>query len=128
MKKTKIMIGMFGILMLAETAWFLILMLQDHAWVWIFGTCVYLLLLIASCAGMWKSKKWALYLSWFLASVAFGFGCYMAHFAWTFWLFKEPTLMERIRAVLHPSVSSYLAIPLLWFLFTLRHRFRSAFK
>ncbi|HOW58864.1 MAG TPA: hypothetical protein PLO78_03960 [Candidatus Omnitrophota bacterium] len=128
MTKIKMIIGMFGVSMLAGIIWLLMLMIQDRALSWILGACVFCVLLIASLAGMWQSKKWALRLSWFLATIVFGLGCYIAQFAWTFWLFQEPTLMDRIRSVLHPGVSLYLIIPLLWFSFTLRAAFRSQFR
>ena len=33
--------------------------------------------------GLWRSKRWALWLSWGLAVAALVWGCYLAHFVWT---------------------------------------------
>jgi len=75
--------------------------------------------LILCAVGLWKSKAWALRLSLILALAALGFGFYLAHFVWTFWIFEKPTTLERIRSILHPRVSIFLVFPVIWVLYSL---------
>ncbi len=77
------------------------------------------------CAwGLSKSKPWALWLSLGLALAALGLGCDLAHFAWTFWIFEEPTLPKRILAVIHPRLSIFLIFPVAWLIYFTRLSFR----
>ena len=78
---------------------------------WIFTS------IIACFLGLWRLKRWALWLSWGLALAAFAWGCYLIHFVWTFWLFSSPTLMERIGNVLNPRVSVFVIFPILWLIY-----------
>ena len=77
--------------------------------------------------GLWRSKRWALWLSWVLAVAALVWGCYLAHFVWTFWLFTSPTLMERIANVLHPRVSIFVIFPMAWLIYFTRPKIRALF-
>ena len=83
--------------------------------------------LILCFVGLWKSKRWALWLSWGLAAVALVWGCYLIHFVWTFWLFSSPTLMERIAQVLHPRVSVFVIFPAVWLIYFTRPKVRDFF-
>ena len=78
--------------------------------------------------GLWKAKRWAWRLSLFLALAAFGFGCYVAHFVWTFWIFEKPTLLDRLLDELHPRVSVFWIFPVVWILYFTRRRVREQFK
>jgi hypothetical protein len=51
----------------------------------------------------------------------------MSHFAWTFWLFQEPTMAERIHAVLRPQVSLFVVVPILWLALTLIPKMKGKF-
>ena len=82
---------------------------------------------IVCFVGLWKSKRWALWLSWGLAAAALVWGCYLIHFVWTFWLFSSPTLGERIMNVLHPRVSVFVVFPVLWLIFFTRPKARAFF-
>ena len=64
--------------------------------------------------GLWHYKRWALVLSRIVALAGSGFGGYLAHFVWTFWLFQTPSLQDRILAVLRPQVCLFLIVPILW--------------
>ncbi|MFH0985565.1 MAG: hypothetical protein V1882_08520 [Candidatus Omnitrophota bacterium] len=77
--------------------------------------------------GLWKSKRWALWLSWVLAAAAFIWGCYLIHFVWTFWIFAAPTLMERIGNVLNPRVSVFVVFPAVWLFYFTRAKVRALF-
>ena len=89
---------------------------------WVLGGMLALTGVGASVWGMWRFQRWALCLSWALAAAAFAVGCYWAHFAWTFWLFQDPTLWDRIRAVLNPLILLWLGGPVAWLVyFTRRH-------
>jgi hypothetical protein len=93
----------------------------------IFVMAFYLLAVAFATYGMWLYRRWALILSRVLAVTAFGFGIYMAHFAWTFWLFQVPTLADRIRAVLRPQVSLFLIGPIVWLGLTLIPKLKGKF-
>lgn len=83
--------------------------------------------IIACFAGLWRSKRWALWLSWGLAVAALGWGSYLIHFVWTFWIFSEPTLAERILNVLHPRVSVFVIFPVVWLIYSTRPKIRALF-
>ncbi|MBI4115490.1 MAG: hypothetical protein HY447_02835 [Candidatus Omnitrophica bacterium] len=80
--------------------------------------------LVTCVWGFWKSRPWAIPLSLVLALAGFGFGCYLAYFVWTFWLFEEPTLLDRIKNVLHPRVSVFLVFPVIWMIYFTRRALR----
>jgi len=78
--------------------------------------------------GLWKSRRWAWQLSLFLALAAFGFGGYVFHFTWTFWIFEKPTLLDRMASTLHPQASLFWIFPLVWLIYFSRTRVREQFK
>jgi hypothetical protein len=78
-------------------------------------------------AGLWRSRRWALWLSWGLAAAALALGGYLVHFSWTFWIFETPTLMERILSVLHPRVSVLVIFPVAWLIYFTRPKIRALF-
>jgi len=128
MKKTRIMIVIGGGLALAACGRLFWLMIADQSWEWSLGTAFYMALFVVTLARMWQGKKNALFPSRVLAGIMFGFGCWAANFAWTFWIFKEPTLMDRILAVAHPQISVYLIGPVVWFLLSYLPIVREQFK
>ena len=81
---------------------------------WVLGGMAALIGVGTSVWGMWRFRRWALRLSRILAAAALLIGGYWAHFAWTFWLFQEPTLWDRVRAVLNPLILLWLGGPLAW--------------
>jgi len=83
--------------------------------------------IIACFVGLWRSRRWALWLSWGLAAAALVWGCYLSHFVWTFWLFESPTLMERITNVLNPRVSVFVIFPAAWLIYFTRSKIRELF-
>ncbi|MFZ5802027.1 MAG: hypothetical protein ACOY3K_02795 [Candidatus Omnitrophota bacterium] len=89
---------------------------------WILGASLYAILLALAVAGMWQGRAVAKNLGRALALGAFGFGCWMAHFAWTFWIFKEPSLADRVLAVLHPRVLLFLVLPAAWLVWSFRRK------
>ena len=82
---------------------------------------------VACFVGLWKSKRWALRLSWGLALAALAWGVYLIYFVWTFWLFEEPTLREQIANVLHPRVSIFVIFPAAWLIYFTRPKVRVLF-
>ena len=100
----------------------IVLMVGIREPAWVLGGMLFLLGVGTSVWGLWRLRRWALRLSWALAAAAFAVGCYWAHFAWTFWLFQEPTFWDRVRAVLHPLILLWLCTPAAWLVyFTRRH-------
>ena len=128
MTKIRIGIAIGGALALAACVRLLWLMIGDKSWGWSAGAAIYMAFLIAALIGMWQGRTGALRLSRVLAVVLFGFGCWAANFAWTFWLFEEPTLRDRILAVVHPQISIYWAGPVIWFLLSALPRIREQFR
>ncbi len=128
MKKTKILVAIGGALALVACGRLLWLMIADQSWAWVAGAVLYAALLGVALIGLWRGKQKALRLSRILAVIMVGFGCWAAHFAWTFWIFQEPTLLDRVLAVAHPQISSYLAGPILWLLLSFLPRVREQFK
>ncbi len=128
MKKTKILIAVGGLLALFACGRLFWLMIADQSWWWGLGAAVYVAFLIVALTRLWKGKKDALLLSRFLACIMFGFGCWAAHFAWTFWIFQEPTLTDRILAVVNPQISIYLVGPVIWLLLSYLPGIREQFK
>lgn len=114
MEKIKVWILLGGGLVLWGCVSILWYAIPDGDWAAIAVTALFLIGSLGSVYGMWRYQRWALVLSRVLAGAAFLFGCYVAHFAWTFWLFQEPTLRDRIFAVLRPQISLFLVGPILW--------------
>lgn len=82
---------------------------------------------VIAVVGLWYFKRWALWLSRAVALAALAFGIYIAHFAWTFWLFQTPTLRDRILAVLRPQISLYLILPVIWLIISFLPSFKGRF-
>lgn len=81
------------------------------------------------CAGGLRNRRrWAFFLSLILAVAALGFGCYIVHFVWTFWIFEKPTFLDRVLSTLHPRVSVFILFPVLWLLFFSRQSVREQFQ
>ncbi len=91
---------------------------SDHETTAVVVSGCYLVMLVAAVIGMWKEHGWAVWTGRTLAAMALVFGVYLAHFVWTFWIFQEPTLRDRVLAVLQPRVSFYILFPVLWLLFS----------
>ncbi len=72
--------------------------------------------------GIGRRKAWAVPLSYALMLGAFGFGCYLVHFVWTFWIFQKPTLTENILNTLHPRISAFIIFPVVWIVYFMRRR------
>ena len=104
------------------------MMEDDKSALWGFAYGLGLAAFIICVWGLLKYKKWALVLSYFLMLGALGFGAYIEHFIWTFWIFKEPTTLERILNVLHPKVSVFVAVPAFWLIFFTRPAQRNIFN
>lgn len=83
--------------------------------------------MIVCFIGLWRSKRWGLWLSWALAAAAFAWGCYLVHFVWTFWIFEEPTFKEQVLNVLHPRVSVFVFFPAVWLVYFTRPKVRALF-
>jgi len=98
-KKRRFLIVAVGLLAAIESLRVIFSVFPDREWLWGIAACLYLAAVGLSAWGMWRMKQWALKLSWFVALVSFGFGVYITHFRWTFWLFKDPTLKDRILSV-----------------------------
>ena len=97
-----------------------VLMVGIREPVWVLGGMAALIGVGTSVWGMWRFRRWALRVSWLLATAAFALGCYWAHFAWTFWLFQDPTLWDRVRAVLNPLILLWLGGPVAWLVYFTR--------
>ena len=86
-------------------------------------------LVFAACLwGLKHLKYWALFLSRVLMLAALGLGIYLVRFVWTFWIFEQPTVMDRIMNALNPRVSIFVIFPVFWFVFFSRPRNNSLFK
>ena len=106
----------------------MVLMVGIREPAWVLGALAALIGIGMSLWGMWRFRRWALRVSWMLAAAAFLVGCYWAHFAWTFWLFQEPTFWDRVRAVLNPLILLWLGGPLAWLAFFTRRDITARFK
>ena len=94
---------------------------------WGIGGCLVLISAILCAWGMWHMRRWALRLSLCIAIAIFVVGCFGAHFAWGFWLFKEPRLGERIMALLDPQISLTVILPILWLFYFTQQRVKVLF-
>jgi hypothetical protein len=115
----------FGLLGSGSVAY---LSLQDQDFVWGAPAVLFVIGVLAAGHGLWRFRAWALKLSWALAGLALAFGIYIAHFRWTFWLFQDPNLWDRILSVLDPRGSLYVIIPLAWVFYSRQRFVRSQFK
>lgn len=82
---------------------------------------------ICCFVGLWHAKLWAWWLGLILAVAALALGLYFLNFAWTFWIFKEPSILDRIFAVLHPRVLIFTLFPLIWIGYFIRPRIKEHF-
>jgi len=105
----------------------MVLMVGIREPAWVLGGMAALIGIGTSVWGMWRFRRWALRLSWILAAAALLIGCYWAHFAWTFWLFQEPTLWDRVRAVFNPPILLWLGGPAAWLSYCTRRHVTSRF-
>lgn len=108
---------------------YVLVMMNDHAvagWNFFYG------ILFSVCMicgwGLWNGKAWSWMLGLILALAALGLGIYFAHFAWTFWIFKRPTLLDRINAVVNPHVLALTTIPAIWLFYFLKPDTRNFFR
>ena len=99
----------------------------EFSWWTVLDTAA-LIVYVVCLVGLWKQKRWARYLSLYLMAGVLGLGCYLTHFVWTFWIFEEPTLWDRIRHVIHPRISSLVIFPLVWIGFFLNPRNKQQFS
>ncbi len=105
-----------------------LVMMNDRALPWLNFSYGTLFSICAGCAwGLWNFKTWAWWLSLILATAALSLGGYFVHFAWTFWIFKEPTFFDRVFAVFHPRIFVFMALPLAWLIFFARQSSRRSF-
>lgn len=94
-------------------------------WNVFFGATAVLSLI--SLAGILRFRYWGMVLANVVAAAILIFGIYAAHFAWTFWLFQEPTLTDRFLALLRPQIFSLYTLPCLWFLHFRKESVRKLF-
>ncbi|OGX39122.1 MAG: hypothetical protein A3C53_06280 [Omnitrophica WOR_2 bacterium RIFCSPHIGHO2_02_FULL_68_15] len=106
----------------------MVLMVGIREPAWVLGALAALVGIGTGIRGLWRFRRWALYLSWMLAAAALAVGCYWAHFAWTFWLFTEPTPWDRVRAVLNPLILLWLGGPAAWLWYFTRRRVIDRFE
>lgn len=83
----------------------------------VIGCCVGMLLGFNLC------RKWFL----FFNGVFLLFGCYVVYVYWTFWIFKPPTLIERIQSTTMPFILGVI-MPLGLFFYFLRKGIAETFK
>lgn len=103
-------------------------MIQDEKnYLWGIFYGVLLGVFLTSFWGIVRKKYWAILLSYAFLSVAFALGIYLVHFVWTFWIFEEPTILERILSVLHPRISVFILLPALWLAFFNRKENKALF-
>ncbi|OGX07047.1 MAG: hypothetical protein A2Z88_03065 [Omnitrophica WOR_2 bacterium GWA2_47_8] len=106
----------------------LMIQLDDRDLPWMVVDVLDFILFPICLWGLKSQKRWALRLSFLLAAQALALGITLVHFVWTFWIFEEPTLWERILSALHPRVSIFIIFPVVWFLFFAKKENREAFK
>ncbi len=95
---------------------------------WLFVNGPIMIATAACLWGLWRLRRWALNLSFVLLLLAFGWGVYFVHFVWTFWIFQEPTVKDRILNALNPQVSVFIIFPLLWAFYFSRSAAREQFQ
>lgn len=126
-KVTKVLIGL-GMIFAVYTGLVLIEMTDEAlSWQGFFDAGIFLA--TAFCFwGLWRSRAWALGLSYVLALAALAWGGFLVHFVLTFWIFDEPTVWESLVNVLHPRVSVFVLFPLIWLFYFSRAPVRAVFK
>ncbi|HTL48203.1 MAG TPA: hypothetical protein VL688_09135 [Verrucomicrobiae bacterium] len=95
---------------------------------WNASFAAYLILIPWTAFGMLKFRYRSMVIGNFLTAGLLAFGVYAAHFAWSFWLFKEPTVTDRILALFRPQVFCLVAGPVIWFLYFSRRSVRQLFS
>ncbi len=106
-----------------------LVMMNDHALPWLNFSYGILASVCALCGwGLWNQRKWAYWLSLFIALAGLGLGLYFVHFSWTFWIFKEPSLLDRLSAVLNPRIFIFMAIPAAWLVLFIKPRTKTFFQ
>lgn len=114
-----------GLLGSGYVIWFSLL---DRDYPWTIFAALYAAAVLVAAKRLWQGSVWGLRLSWLLALAGLGFGIYVTHFRWTFWLFEEPTLGDRVKSLFHPAVLFYLGAPALWLFYSSRPKFRSELR
>lgn len=95
---------------------------------WVAGGVATLLLTTLAAWGLWRLRRWALWLSWAIATGMLVLGGFGARFGWTFQPFQEPTLWSRaIDVLLNPTVMPFLACPMIWLAYFTRPGVRAQF-
>lgn len=120
MKPVKL-INLLGVgLGLWLAVWTLYGFIGDKDVMWIVISAFYLAGVCVAGWGLWRLKLWALWLSRLLALLSLILGIYITHFRWTFWLFKQPTLQDRIHAITLDNLLglSLIFISIMWLIYT----------
>ncbi len=103
--------------------------MNDHALPWWNFSYGILFCVCMTCGwGLFNGKTWAYWLGLLLATAGQGLGLYFVHFAWTFWIFKQPTFLERVFAVLNPRVFLFTLVPAVWLRYFLKPTIRAHFQ
>lgn len=77
--------------------------------------------ILATAIGMWFLKRWALLLSFLIALIFFGFGCFGVWFGLYFYPNDLPPFSYRLwHAVASPFVLPFLVLPVLWIIYFTR--------
>ncbi len=109
-------------------ACYICVLMNDHAAAWWNFSYGVLASVICVCGyGLWNRQKWAYGLSLVLGFLGVGLGAYLTHFAWTFWIFKQPTFWERIASVFRPQIAMFLWLPLFWIFYFLHPQTRERY-
>ena len=116
-----------GMIFSAYVCYALVMMTDSAVPWWSFAYGILFSVCMICGWGLWNGRAWAWQLSLILAAANLGLGGYFAHFAWTFWIFQEPTFLDRIVAVLHPRILIFTAMPVAWLIYFARARMRSCF-
>ncbi len=125
--KTKLFI-IAGLLFAGYVCYALVMMNdRGSAW-WTFSYGVIFSICFFCFTGLWNGKSFAWKLSLGLALAALGLGFYFIHFGWTFWIFKQPTLIERFIAVLNPRIFIFTLFPLAWLAYFTKPDVRATFQ
>jgi len=125
--KTKLFV-LAGLIFSAYACYALVMM-NDRGSAWLtFSYGIIFSICLFCFGGLWMSKRWAWVLSLVLALAGLGLGVYFVHFAWTFWIFKQPTFFERIFAVFNPRIFIFIFFPLIWILHFLKPGVRASFQ
>ena len=125
-KKTKVIMTL-GMVFAAYAGYALVSM-TDRLVSW--GSLLDVVIFIAMILCFWglcTLKRWAPLLSLVLALAALGWSFQLVRFVWTFWIFQEPTLLDRVANELHPRVSVFFLFPAFWLFYFTRPKIRAFF-